>query len=285
MAGTSHLAATGPEPVRAVSGASSSGQPIDPSAFSSGACVSFAPTASARNLTVFLDAGHGGRDVGAVGSTESGRTIHEAHETLPVELDTMAMLRAAGFRVVVSRTRDTTVMRLRPGDVSDGVLSVGGSHRDVLARDACANEAHANVLVGIYFNGGEQSDAGSVTGYDAVRRFAPENLRLARLLQGDVLGAMNAQGWRIPNDGVKSDVVLGSVLNNQALAYGHLVLLGPAKRGYVSTPSRMPGALVEPLFITDAFEASIAASRHGQQVIAGGLAAAIERYFSGGGLR
>jgi N-acetylmuramoyl-L-alanine amidase len=245
--------------------------------------VAFAPTASARNLTVFLDAGHGGRDVGAVGSTGSGRTIHEADETLPVELDTTTILRAAGFRVVVSRTRDTTVMRLRPGDVSDGVLSVGGSHRDVLARDACANAAHANVLIGIYFNGGEPSDAGSVTGYDAVRRFAPENLRLARILQGEVLAAMNAQRWRIPNDGVKLDVVLGSVLNNQALAYGHLVLLGPAKRGYVSTPSRMPGALIEPLFITDPFEASIAASRRGQKVIAIGLAKAIERYFSGGG--
>src|SRR5262249_7337139 len=152
----------------------------------------FAPTGSARHLTVFLDAGHGGRDVGAVGSTESGRTIHEADETLPVELDTTAILRAAGFRVVVSRTRDTTVLRLRPGDVSRGVLSVEGSHEDVLARDACANDAHANVLVGIYFNGGAPADAGCVTGFDPVRRFAAENLRLARLLQAEALGAMNA---------------------------------------------------------------------------------------------
>jgi N-acetylmuramoyl-L-alanine amidase len=174
-------------------------------------------------------------------------------------------------------------MRLRPGDVSGGVLSVGGSHRDVLARDVCANEAHASVLVGIYFNGGEPSDAGSVTGYDAARRFAAENLRLARLLQGDVLAAMNAQRWRIPNDGVKSDVELGSALNNQALAYGHLVLLGPAKRGYVSTPSQMPGALIEPLFITDPFEATIAASRRGQRVIATALARAIDQYFTPGG--
>jgi N-acetylmuramoyl-L-alanine amidase len=280
---TSHLGATGREPVRAVLAAASARQPIEPTAFSSGACVAFAPTASARHLTVFLDAGHGGRDVGAVGSTESGRAIHEADQTLAVELDATAILRAAGFRVVVSRTRDTTVMRLRPGDISGGVLSVGGSHRDVLARDVCANKAHADVLVGIYFNGGESSDAGSVAGYDAVRRFAGENLRLARLLQGDVLAAMNAQGWRIPNDGVKPDVELGSVLNSQALSYGHLVLLGPAQRGYVSTPSRMPGALIEPLFITDPFEASIAASRRGQKVIAGGLARAIERYFTPGG--
>ena len=41
----------------------------------------------------------------------------------------------------------------------------------------------------------------------------------------------------------------------------------------------MPGALVEPLFITDPFEGSIAASSRGQQIIAAGLARAIEQYF------
>jgi N-acetylmuramoyl-L-alanine amidase len=42
----------------------------------------------------------------------------------------------------------------------------------------------------------------------------------------------------------------------------------------------MPGALVEPLFITDPFEGSIAVSNGGQRVIASGLARAIEQYFS-----
>jgi len=41
----------------------------------------------------------------------------------------------------------------------------------------------------------------------------------------------------------------------------------------------MPGAVIEPLFITDGFEGSIAASRYGQHVMAGALAKAIERYF------
>ena len=53
--------------------------------------------------------------------------------------------------------------------------------------------------------------------------------------------------------------------------YGHLLLLGPADPGWFSTPSGMPGTLIEPLFITDPFEASIAESPSGQQVIAGGL--------------
>jgi N-acetylmuramoyl-L-alanine amidase len=262
-----------------VSAPSAAAQAIDPSAFSPGACMAFSPTSSSRHVTVFLDAGHGGRDPGAVGSTESGHTIYEAGETLAVELDTMAILRSEGFRVVVSRTRNSSVLRLGPGDASGRLLTVQGSHEDILARDRCANAAHANVLVGIYFNAGAQYNGGCVTGYDAARPFAADNLRLARLLQTAVLDAMNARGWRIPDEGVQSDVGLGSVLSSKGLAYGHLVLLGPADPGYVSSPSRMPGALIEPLFITDPFEGSIAASRSGQRVIAGALAKAIQQYF------
>lgn len=277
-----HFAATTAERVPAFGATSSAGQPINPSVFNPGACVAFSPTSPARRVTVFLDAGHGGRDPGAVGSTQSGQTIYEADETLAIELDTMASLRAAGFRVVVSRTRSTTVLRLGPGDASGGVLTVEGSHEDLLARDACANDAEANLLVGIYLNAGARGEAGCVTGYDSVRPFAAENLRLAKLLQSDVVAALNANGWGIPNDGVQSDRGLGSALSSKALSYGHLVLLGPAAPGYVPTPSGMPGALIEPLFITDPFEGSISASRHGQEVIAGALARAIEQYFAPG---
>jgi N-acetylmuramoyl-L-alanine amidase len=257
------------------------GVAIDPAYFSRGACVAFPPTRGNRHLTVFLDAGHGGLDPGAVGVTESGRVIYEADQTLPVVLDTMTILRRAGFRVVVSRTGPTTVLRLGPGDVSGHMLTVAGSHDDVAARDICANKAHANVLVGVYFNAGASAaNAGCITAYDSVRPFADDNQRLADLVQSDVLAAMNAQGWQIPNAGVHTDQGLGSSLTAASDAYGHLMLLGPAKKGYFSTPSMMPGALVEPLFITDPFEGSIAASSRGHRVIAAGLARAIEQYFA-----
>ncbi len=130
------------------------GTPVDAKLFEPGACMSFAPTSGDRHLTVFLDAGHGGLDPGGVGETESGQTIYEADETLPVELDTMALLRAKGFTVVVSRTKDETVSRPGPGDVSDNLFTVQGEHDDVTARDVCANMAKANVLLGIYFDAG-----------------------------------------------------------------------------------------------------------------------------------
>ena len=119
-----------------------------------------------------------------------------------------------------------------------------------------------------------------MTGYDTARPFAAQNLRFATLVQNDVLDAMNAQGWGIPSLGVTDDSQLGGpALSSAAANYSHLLLLGPGVPGWFDTPSEMPGALIEPLFITDPFEGSIADSASGQQVIAGGLAQAVEQYF------
>jgi N-acetylmuramoyl-L-alanine amidase len=277
--GGAHLAAS-------FAAGSSAGQPVDPSLFSPTACLAYAPTVGDSNQTVFLDAGHGGVDPGAVGTTRSGRTITESAETLHVELDALSLLRADGYRVVVSRTTNSSVVRLRRRDLSGGVLSLRGVLDDVGARDVCANAAGANLLVGIYFDASSSpSTAGALTAYDPARPFASANHRLARLVQHDVLAALDAHGWRIPNDGVSSDSQLGSSPGNPAAgglaalsaAYNHLLLLGPAEKGYFTTPSEMPGALVEPLYITDPFEGSIAASPAGQRAIAAGIARAVEQ--------
>lgn len=238
---------------------------------------------------MFLDAGHGGIGPGSVGVTQSGATVDEADETLPVELDTMALLRAEGFRVVVSRTGNSTVVRLGPQDESDGVLTLQGVFDDVAARAPCANDAKASALVGIYFDAGNSPfNAGSIAAYDADRTFSSATLTLATLVQNDVMARMNAQGWAIPDDGVQTDTGLGSLngdpaaggLAGEAAAYDHLLLIGPAMAGYFSTPSLMPGAVIEPLYITDPHEGPLAASTADQMVIAGGIASALEQFLA-----
>jgi len=270
-------------------GSADAGVALDPTGFSPGACVAFAPTTGDRHTTVFLDAGHGGLDPGAVGTTSSGATVDEGKVTLPVELDTAALLRANGFRVVVSRTTDSNVVRLTAPELSGGELSLQGAHDDVAARDVCANLSGAAVLLGIYFDSGASpSDGGSVTTYDGARQFSAANHRLATLVQRDVLAAMNGQGWQIPDDGVQPDSVEGSLVPTSssspiaraAASYGHVLLLGPADPGFFDAPSQMPGALVEPLFITDPFEGTLAARPAAQQVIAQGLARAVEQYLA-----
>jgi N-acetylmuramoyl-L-alanine amidase len=217
--------------------------------------------------------------------TDAGQTIYEADETLAVELDTMALLHANGYHVVVSRVNATSVARLTAGDVSTGALSAQGVHADVAARDICANLGHATILIGIYFNGGTSTaNAGRITGYDSARPFAADNQRLATLVQSDVLACMNSHGWQIPDDGVVQDTTLGGPpLTAAAARYHHLLLLGPADPPWFTTPSQMPGALIEPLFITDPFEGTIADSGTGQQAIAHGVAEAVGQYFATSG--
>ncbi len=291
IAGVLATISDGPSGIRAIDPLHTTtvARALDPAMFPAGSCIAYPPTSGNRGTTVFLDAGHGGIDPGGVGITQSGSTIYEADETLPVELDVMARLRAKGFRVVVSRTADSTVLRLGPKDVSGQLLTLQGVFDEVAARDVCANDARAKVLVGIYFDaGGSPDNAGSVTAYDADRSFSAANLALANLMQNDVLANMNAHGWYIPNDGVLPDTGLGSLsgdpasggLAGEAAAYDHLLLIGPAMTGYFTTPSEMPGAVIEPLYITDPFEGSIAVSIAGQRAIAQGIANAVEQFLT-----
>ena len=257
------------------------GRPVDAALFATGSCISFAPTSGNRHETVFLDAGHGGVDPGAVGTTEARHTIYEADETLPVELAVAALLRGHGFEVVVSRTGTSSVARLGPGDVVEGAMTEAAALEDVTARVRCANLIRASVLVGIYFDAGASPrNAGCVTAYDPDRSFSRRSYALATLIQHDVLRAMNSHGWKIPDVGVLRDSGLGAPVGPfaEAASYHHLLLLGPSMAGYLSTPSQMPGTVIEPLFLTDPFEASIAASVVGQKTIASGIATAIEQY-------
>lgn len=258
------------------------GVPVDRSRFEPHACVAFASTKGNVHHTVFIDAGHGSIDPGGGGVTETGETIYEAPSDLAIELATMRLLRAKGFQVVVSRTTATEVSRLSPTDLTGTVLSVQGARADIAARDECADLAGATLLVGIYLDAETTpQDAGCLTAYDATRPFAAENERIASLLQADVMAHLNANGWQIPDDGAQPDTTLGGQpLTTTAAAYHHLLLLGPKVTGWFTTPSQMPGALIEPLFISDPFEGSIAVSSAGRTAIARGMAEAIEQYFS-----
>jgi len=267
---------------------SPSAQALSPD-MATGACVALSPTHGDNHRTVFLDAGHGGSDPGGVGSTQSGQAVAESTVNLAIELHAADLLRAQGYRVVVSRTSDTTVVRLTPADMSGQYLSVLGVHDDVAARDVCANLANADALVGIYMDAGaSSSNAGSITLYDTARPFAAANQQLATLLQRNVLSAMNAQGWQVPDGGVLPDSGYGSSVGDPsagglaalATSYDHLMLIGPPLAGFLTTPSQMPGAVIEPLYLTDPFEGSIAANPADQQVIANGIATAVEQFLA-----
>jgi N-acetylmuramoyl-L-alanine amidase len=252
---------------------------IDTARFPPGACVSYPSTGGDRGTTVFLDAGHGGPDPGGLGRTTSGRLVEEKTVALDVVLDAVPMLQKLGFTVVVSRTTDTTVARLTAADVSGTLLTVAGVRADLQARTRCANEAGAAVLVSVHFNSASSPrNAGALSVYDGVRPFGASNLRFASLLETNVLRGLNARGWAIPDAGVVSDTTVGTALSSADAAYGHLVILGPSMAGYFTSPSTMPGSVIEPLFLTDPFEADVATSAQGQASIAAGIASAVTQF-------
>src|SRR5207248_1793397 len=93
------------------------------------------------------------------GTTSAGNPVHESQLTLPVVLAAAASLRADGYRVTLSRTVDTSVARLGPGDVTQsGLLSLAGEHTDTQARVTCANRSGAAVLVSVHFNAFSRPD-------------------------------------------------------------------------------------------------------------------------------
>lgn len=238
-----------------------------------GACMSFGH----GSKTVFIDAGHGGLDPGVVGDA-GGQQVLEKDVTLAVGTRLEGLLKADGYRVVLSRTKDTSVAKLSAGDSVTGSLTASGEHRDLVARVACANAANASVLLSIHFDAfDDPSVGGTETLYDGVRPFATENKRLATDLQSALVSALGTSDRGIWPD----DQIGAPVLTATGSLYGHLVLLGPGEPGYVDNPSQMPGALVEPLFLTDPQEAHVASSAAGQQRIAVALKVGLEKYLAG----
>jgi N-acetylmuramoyl-L-alanine amidase len=229
----------------------------------------FDPTGADRHRTVYIDPGHGGPDPGGVGNG-----LKEEDLTLGVALQLRDLLRADGFHVVLSRIGDSSVAKLANSQVVNGAITNSGAHIDTIARIACANTAAADALVSIHFNAFDDPTAsGAEIFYDDARTFAPANLRLANLVHGGLFASFAKSGWQVYDRGVLSDADTGHTgLTTTANAYGRLMELGPPQAGWNNHPSQMPGALVEPFFITDPVEAQVSASREGQKAIATGIA-------------
>jgi N-acetylmuramoyl-L-alanine amidase len=243
-----------------------------------GACMSLPPSHAGSGETVFIDPGHGGLDPGVVGGSGPHQVL-EKQAALAVATQLSTLLRADGYRVVMARTQDSTMLKLSPTDSVLGALTGSAEHRDLAARAACANAAGAAALLSIHFNAfGDPSVGGTESFYDSARTFSVENRRLATALQAALVASLGTDDRGVWTD----DQLAAPTLTSSGTKYGHLIELGPLAAGWVDNPSQMPGALVEPLFLSNPKEAALAADPAGQRQIALALEAGLVKFLSAG---
>ncbi|KLU59345.1 N-acetylmuramoyl-L-alanine amidase LytC precursor [Peptococcaceae bacterium CEB3] len=130
-------------------------------------------------LTIALDPGHGGADAGAVGPAGT----MEKNNTLAVGLDLANILRAAGAKVVLTRTGDAP--------------PTGSAYKelpDLQARVKIANDAKADLFVSIH-NDSYPNPAvgGTSTYYSADNPQAAESAKLAQDIQTQTVKALGLQ--------------------------------------------------------------------------------------------
>lgn len=230
---------------------------------------------------VFLDPGHGGVDTGTISVTEDGTIVQEKDITLGVAKQTATILQADGIWVALSRTDDSLPGAVPADYTTDGSeLTPDGVLADLQRRVDRANASGARVLLSIHFEAfDDPSVRGAQTFYDSSRSFGATNLQFAILVQTDLIQAFRSQGDDTPDRGVTSDTVLVADLMGTLPDYHHLVVLGPGVPGLL-VPSQMPGALSEPLFLSNPNEASAAVDPKVQNLIATAFAQAITQFLA-----
>lgn len=151
-----------------------------------------------NGLTVYLDAGHGDFDLGAVGVSADGEEVAEKDLSLAVALCVADVLRAEGHTVILSREDDTR-------------LTYTNAHDEILARRAAALGARADLLLSIHVN----AYRGAGRAYGPRVYYHPENAAAAAcaerlsLTVSEHTGAVIGRKCRAVADG--SYLILGDL--------------------------------------------------------------------------
>ncbi len=232
------------------------------------------PAPTTRPAVVALDPGHGGIDYGArCFSVDGEYLLSEKDVTLPIAQKLQALLEADGYEVVMVRDDDYGLNDDWDEINGDGILDLAD---EMQARVDLINEANVDLILSIHGNAYENPDgsvatnvSGSTTYYCADREFGEQNRTFADLVHEYVLDGFASIDYDI--------VDFGSLEDYDTLG-GYLILLGP-QTDRIVRPSNAPGALDEPLFMTNPVEGLMMGEPEVQQMLAEAYFEAIKAYF------
>jgi len=223
-----------------------------------------------RNKVIVLDAGHGGKDPGAIGY----RGYREKVIVLQIVKELNRILATRGYKVYMSRPYDKFV-KLRN-------------------RTKYANRRHADIFISVHANSVSRKKASKACGIEcyflspsrssrATRVAAKENSAdmsdMKAYEQNNFLGLLNRHKI-IASNKLAIDLQGGALQSLRRHYKG--VKDGGVREGpfWVLVGAQMPAVLVEVGFVSNPTEAKRLVNRNYQKKLALGLANGIERYFA-----
>lgn len=238
--------------------------------------------------TVCIDAGHGGWDTGRVREANSrAPAIVEKEINLGMAWMMKDRLEARGIGVVMTRPSGLAVNVFNEDVNGDGQTlqdsQQAGDRDELQARINVCNGAGADLLVSLHLNG---FDDPAARGYEVIytpapfRDFGGRNADLSTFLYREIGAAYEEVGFETTPRGILPDTDLDAEMH----AYGserHLVMTGPGVQNtdYTIEPSQMPGAVIEPVFITNDDDASFIALPENQGLLVEAYVRGIVTYF------
>jgi N-acetylmuramoyl-L-alanine amidase len=229
------------------------------------------PVAGVQGRIVCIDPGHGGADLGNVRVENNQIVLQEKDFTLEHALLLAERLRSHGIEVVMTRTTDSEV---NPDNVDvngDGTVAAEGGEAnsnqtdDLQARINICNQAGADLLVSVHYNGAENVFLqGYEVWYNGDRPFSDSSARLARLMHQQLGIQYAAAGYDAFDKGIG--------LEDHAMT-------GPARPGKL-VPSEMPGIIVEGLFLSNDEDAAFITSDAAASALVSAYEQAILAYFT-----
>ena len=247
------------------------------------------PATFERPPIVCLDPGHGGEDRGFTRFFEDGiPAMEESMLVLEQAWDLEARLQQRGYNVVMTRETDAAV-NLDGRDVNgDGRTAAHDAPRsnrnknldELQSRINVCNSANADLLVSMHVNGFSTGGPhGFETWFTRERQFGDRNAVLATLAYAHLKEQLAKVGYVLPAEeerGVLPDTTADVQMEHSL--FRHFILTGPEVPGVV-TASKMPGAIVEALFVSNDVDAAVLSTPEGRSAIVTAYENAIVEYF------
>ncbi len=222
------------------------------------------PVYNAKDITIVLDPGHGGKDSGAVGVGG----LKEKDVVLSIAKYCADILREKGFKVVLTRDSDVFI--------------------PLAQRIKIANDAKANLFVSIHANASLDPSAKGMEVFFLNATSNQKALKIAAL-ENDVpleqMGTINKIIISLINQTkLKESAVLAKDVSNSVYQLTKPIYPNLINRGidqapfYVLVGTNCPSILIETLFITNPKDNEYLKDANYQQEIAKGIAEGLIKY-------